>query len=190
MVLFLMAISTACALLLSGANLAYQRASRILDIRLYRQILDLFEVPYGEEEVERVFRESFDTERRGGRTYYLSRVEPRGTIVYTVEGSGLWSRIRLLLAVDPDLERMYGLRVLEQAETPGLGGRIGEEGFQRQFRGVSLQPALRIVRFASAPNEVNAVTGATRTSRAMEGIIGRALDQVRQDFGERRGQAE
>jgi Na+-transporting NADH:ubiquinone oxidoreductase subunit NqrC len=40
-------------------------------------------------------------------------------------------------ALDPDLETVKGIEVLDHAETPGLGGRMTEEKFKKQFVGKS-----------------------------------------------------
>lgn len=82
--------------------------------------------------------------------------------------------------MDSNFEKLYGLRVISQAETPGLGGRIAEKQFQERFKDVEVQPSLRIVKFASAPNEVDAVTGASKTSEALEEIINKALEEAAQ----------
>ena len=75
--------------------------------------------------------------------------------------------------IHTDLETIKRLKILENTETPGLGGRITESWFQDQFRGKKLIPELKIVpyRRAEGPNEVDAITGATQTSSAFERII-------------------
>ena len=181
MVLFLMAVTTACTLLLAGGYYAYKRASVIFNIRLYRTILTMLEVPIEGENVEELFADNFESVSDGESTYYRSIVTNPGTIVFTSEGPGLWSRIQLLIAVNPDHQSLYGMRVISQAETPGLGGRIAEDGFQEMFAGADIRPEIRLVRFAISDNEVDAVSGATRTSQAVEDIINggiKGMDRV------------
>ena len=178
MTFFLLATTTACTLLVAGANLAYDRASVVFNLRLYKTILELFEVPLESGEVETVFSEHFESIPVGGGTFYRSKKKNPGTLVFKSEGPGLWSQIDLLLAVDPDRESLYGLRVVSQAETPGLGGRIAEEGFQTAFAGTDIRPTLRIVKFAMAGNEVDAVSGATKTSTAVEQIINQGINHL------------
>ena len=102
--------------------------------------------------------------------------------MFKVDGPGLWSRIEILLAVHPDFDQLYGLRVLSQAETPGLGGRIAELEFQERFRNAGIRPVIRIVKFASAPNEIDAVTGASMTAKSLERIINKGVKQMDQAF--------
>lgn len=182
MILFLLVISTVCTLLLSGAQLAYERAASLFNIRLYRVILELFEIAAPEERTEEVFLEHFEIRTVGKSVYYVSRLKEPGTVVFRTEGAGLWSRIEVLVAVAPGLEKLHGMRVLSQAETPGLGGRISERGFQESFAGIEIRPRLEIVKFASLPNQVDAVTGASRTSESLQRIINRGIAEMDKAF--------
>jgi len=182
MIIFLMIISTVCVLLLSGANLVYERASEIFNVRLFGVILNMFEIKVGENEVKKVFTENFETKIIGGKTYYVSKNKAKGVIVFKTQGPGLWSIIEIVVGIYPDFEKLYGIRVVSQAETPGLGGRISEPQFQARFKDVVIKPSLRIVKFASAPNEVDAVTGASKTSKALEIIINKAAAEAEQAF--------
>ncbi len=183
MTVFLMITTTICTLLLAGANFAYRKASFIFNIRLYKTILELFEIPAAEDSVEAVFDEHFETIQSGGTTYYRAKTKRPGTIVFKSEGSGLWSRIELLLAVNPNRESLFGMRVLSQAETPGLGGRIAEPDFQKQFKGIEVRPKLGVVKFAIAGNQVDAVSGATKTSDAVEFIVNSGIEGMDRVFG-------
>ena len=182
-VIFLMVVASICTLLLSTANYAYEKASDIFNVRLYKTILDLFEIPAQEEQIRSIFNDNFEIKKIGNTLYYISKTVDSGTILFKTEGPGLWSVIEILLAVDPSFETLYGLRVLAQAETPSLGGRIAEVEFQERFRGVEIRPELRIVKFASAVNEVDAVTGASKTSEALEKIINSSIKDLDRDFG-------
>ena len=85
--------------------------------------------------------------------------------------------ISLFICVDPDLETVKGIEVLDHAETPGLGGRMTEEKFKKQFVGKKLKPKLSIVRGrkTTGSNEVHAITGASYTSKGIEDIINEAM---------------
>ncbi|MGD9940843.1 MAG: FMN-binding protein [Clostridia bacterium] len=147
---------------------------------MYARILELFEINSEEGQAEAVFSENFETELKGGQTYFIHKES--GIVAFKAEGPGLWSRLEILLAFYPEFEKMYGLRVLAQAETPGLGGRIAEPEFQERFAGVDSVPDIRIVKFAASSNQVDAVAGATKTSAALEAIINTALSGARKAF--------
>ena len=108
-------------------------------------------------------------------------------------GMGLWGPIEGVISLSPDLRRTTGLVVLEQKETPGLGGRIEEPIFTEQFSqdgGVYValpeekdSPVLTIS--SDVPQKgteryrrhVDAITGATQTCMAMERILNENLVQ-------------
>ncbi|OHC01314.1 MAG: hypothetical protein A3H23_03520 [Planctomycetes bacterium RIFCSPLOWO2_12_FULL_40_19] len=86
--------------------------------------------------------------------------------------------ISLFICVSPDLETVKGIEVLDHAETPGLGGRMTEDKFKKQFVGKKLKPKISIVRGKErvGSNEVHAITGASYTSKGIENIINEAME--------------
>ncbi len=92
--------------------------------------------------------------------------------------------ISLFICVAPDLETIKGIEVLDHTETPGLGGRITEEEFKRQFVGKKLKPKLFLVKRKETigPNEVHAITGASYTSNGVENIINEAMESFWQEL--------
>ena len=51
-----------------------------------------------------------------------------------MDGPGLWGSIEGYVAISKDYSTILGLTFITQSETPGLGGRIGEEEYLSQFR--------------------------------------------------------
>ncbi len=97
------------------------------------------------------------------------------------EGPGYQDAIELIFGYDPATKRVTGMRVLESRETPGLGDKIYRDpAFVAQFDALAADGELVVTKGgASAPNEIDAITGATISSRAVLGIIQRALDTWR-----------
>ena len=62
-------------------------------------------------------------------------------------------------------------------ETPGLGQNAAKESFYTQYEGKTSGISLLKNGAASAKNEVNAVTGATITSTAVNKAVNKALKQ-------------
>lgn len=181
MIFFLLVLFSLCSLLLTGAQTAYDKASTVINRRLYGTILELYEIGYEEETVEETFIENFEIQEVGKSVFYISKEVQKGSVAFKTKGPGLWNLIEVLLVVDQEGESLLGLRIISQAETPGLGGRISELPFQESFKGVDLRPELKIVKFASSSYEVDAIAGATKTSKALEKIINngiRDLDQA------------
>jgi Na+-transporting NADH:ubiquinone oxidoreductase subunit C len=74
-----------------------------------------------------------------------------------------------------DATTLSGVSIVSQNETPGLGARIEEAWFTDQF--ADRQGPFTMVEegTSDAPNEIDAITGATRTSEAFRNIINRAV---------------
>lgn len=183
LIIFLIVLFSVCTLLLAGAQQLYLNAAAVFRIRLYRDILDLYGINYTEENTAEVFEEHFTSRQIGGKTYYEATEKHPGSIVFETEGAGLWSIIEIIVAVGAEHEQLIGMRVISQAETPGLGGRISEAEFQRRFEGVDIKPAVNVVKFAAASNEVDAIAGASKTSDALENIINSGIKEMEADLG-------
>lgn len=93
-------------------------------------------------------------------------------LVLPMEGNGLWGPIWGYLAIAPDGKTVLGARFDHKSETPGLGGEISSEKFQRQFSGKPLVSQGRMV-----PIEVDAISGATKTSNGVKEMIDKTLQQ-------------
>lgn len=96
------------------------------------------------------------------------------------------STMSLFICLEPDLETLKGIEVLDHGETPGLGGRIVEEQFKGQFTGKRVKPRIIAVkgRKAEGSNEFDAITGATNTSRGIEAFINDAVNEFLEGQGE------
>jgi electron transport complex protein RnfG len=95
------------------------------------------------------------------------------------EGNGYQGEIKLMVGVNADLSKFTGMIVLEQLETPGLGARIVEAKFQDQFRGLATRPPIEYVKGKKPEkaNEIEAITGATISSRSVVEIINKTVKQ-------------
>jgi electron transport complex protein RnfG len=95
-------------------------------------------------------------------------------------GAGFQDQIQLIFGYDPKTRKLLGMKVLDSKETPGLGDKIEKDTFfVRQF-GRSATP-LKGVKPGSgkgAPGEVDLITGATISSRAIVKIINDALARL------------
>jgi len=88
-----------------------------------------------------------------------------------------------MAGVDSEASKILGIEFYRHSETPGLGGRITEEWFQNQFAGLDLggnEKEEKIFRLRprstrKAPNDLDAITGATQTSIAVEAFLNREL---------------
>lgn len=115
-------------------------------------------------------------------------VDGKNILVAKFHGMGLWDYISGILAVDSDLERIIGLRIIAQKETPGLGGRISEESFQRQFFGEKIDDIVRMRPSGSGSGDgdlenssFDGISGATLTSGYFETIVNDTLGRLRKE---------
>ena len=116
--------------------------------------------------------------------------------VIAASGQGFADRLELLVGVDLQVEKITGLYILAQKETPGLGNRIVDEWWLAQFSGKSAREPLQAVKGRSSPakqgdavtsatswgNQIDAITGATISSESVCRIVNQALGQRRAEL--------
>lgn len=96
---------------------------------------------------------------------------------------GFQDVIRLIFGYDPAGGAVLGMKVLESKETPGLGDKIEKDSsFVAEFRGV-VAPLLGVKQGAGSggDDEIDMITGATISSRAIIDIINHRLEAVDAD---------
>lgn len=110
---------------------------------------------------------------------------------YAVEGAGQGYAdiIRVLYGYDPKEQKLIGFQVLESKETPGLGDKIGkDEEFLNNFKALDVSISedgkllnkVITVKHGEKQNswEIDGITGATISSRAIGNIIGTSTEEV------------
>lgn len=95
------------------------------------------------------------------------------------KGNGYQGQIKLMVGVNADFSKFTGMIVLEQVETPGLGAKIVEQKFMNQFISLATKPPIAYVKGVKPEkaNEIQAITGATISSRAVVEIINKTVKQ-------------
>ncbi|BDD89298.1 FMN-binding protein [Desulfofustis limnaeus] len=76
---------------------------------------------------------------------------------------GFGGDLKLMFGVDLRSGRQTGLEVVSHSETPGLGARIEEVSFRRQWQGL---PTDKTVALTKDGGDIDGISGATTTSRA------------------------
>ncbi len=117
--------------------------------------------------------------------YYAIRGEGTADIesyVVIQTGAGLWGEITAGVGFDRDLETFRRLEIIDQNETPGLGGRIDETWFKEQFMGK--RPPLSSVPEGdpASDNEFQAITGASYSTEAIQTIVNSAREYARTEI--------
>lgn len=132
------------------------------------------------DEVSELFNSQLEEVEAKTYSYYVQKDDNGEPLAYAVPftGSGLWGTIRGYAGVSPDLQTLQGLVFTEQNETPGLGGRISEEWFREQFRGLSLAEGAPAGYGKVGDKEIDAITGATQTSDAIIRILKQLVEVI------------
>lgn len=189
-VLFSFIVCFAFVFLLSLTHQATrEQVQRNQELRQQRAVLRALTIEYDtDQDVLERFADIEQVERDGLR---LFRVTQDGENVYAslFSGSGLWGTINGAISVNEAVNRIVGIEIIDHNETPGLGGRIDEPEFKNQFRDKPLVDGrIQVVRDGDTEGrdgQVDAVTGATGTSRSMETIINRQLERLQNAIGDR-----
>lgn len=108
---------------------------------------------------------------------------PEGKDVYVVPvvGSGLWGPIWGYVALESDMQTVYGAKFDHKTETPGLGAEIKETMFTEKWPGKRMNasgPVLFEVVKGGAPTsdyQVDGITGGTITSKGVGEMVNRTM---------------
>ncbi len=96
-----------------------------------------------------------------------------------LDSSGYAGPIRLLVGIDTD-GAITGLEILSLSETPGLGSNAAEESFRERFKGASAP--LAVTRNTPGAGEIEALSGATITTKAVVDGVNLALELFSNDL--------
>lgn len=114
-----------------------------------------------------------------GDITYNAAIKDGDTIgcIFVTEANGYGGIISVMTAVDMD-GKIIAVEILAAAdETPGLGQNVTKPDWYAQFS--DLKDDITVIKGGSANkdnNEVNAVTGATISSKAVTSAVNQALD--------------
>ena len=117
------------------------------------------------------------------RYYPVFQVMDAGKLagwVIKAAGQGYAGSIELLLGLNPAGDTISGLFILEQAETPGLGNKITFADWLSQFAGQgSVEPLTVVKDGRTTPGAIDAITGATISSKSVVSIVNRAVKETK-----------
>ena len=130
-------------------------------------------------------------------TFFRSDSE-NPNVGFVFSGMGFWDRIEGIIVLTSDLSQVINIQFLDQKETPGLGARIEEKWFTDQFKDLEIDWTGRvdqrlIVGASSRPNltnRVDAITGATQTSLALEKLLNSELNLFREMYNRYQSEKE
>jgi len=100
-------------------------------------------------------------------------------MVFAVSPYGYSSEIVTLVGISND-GMIVGVKILRQAETPGLGAKVEAAGWAEQFSGLPSDQPLAVDKDGGS---IDAIAGATISPRA----VTRGVEQARLLFQEMKG---
>ncbi len=115
---------------------------------------------------------------------FIAEKEGSEFYVIPLRGAGLWDAIWGYIALDSDLNTIKGVVFDHKGETPGLGAEITQTYFQERFTNKKIEDAngdfvgITVLKGGSQGNDnaVDAISGATITSKGVEKMIQERLD--------------
>jgi Na+-transporting NADH:ubiquinone oxidoreductase subunit C len=116
--------------------------------------------------------------------FWIRDAEGKESLVLVYTGSGLWGGITAFVGFESDGTTIRGVNFQDHVETPGLGARIDEPWFRRQFagktgpfRGLLSEPPDK-VSMTEDNQAFHQITGATITSTSVREIMNRSLERA------------
>ena len=127
-----------------------------------------------------------DEIEKEGLKYYTCEIDGQQKYVFPLKGMGLWGGISGFLAVNEDLNTVYGAYFNHESETAGLGAEIKDsQAWQEKFQGKKIfddngEVVLSVVKKVDNPaSQVDCVTGATLTSNGVSDMLRDCMKQYK-----------
>ena len=99
-------------------------------------------------------------------------------VAFEMTGKGYGGAIGVIVGIDVAAEKLLGIGITTHKETPGLGARIREKGLRTAFEGFAVSGEAKV---KADGGEVDAVSGATISSRGVCEAVTQAFDFYREN---------
>ena len=93
---------------------------------------------------------------------------------------GYGGEISMIVGIDDEF-KVTGVEIVSQSETAGLGANCEKEDFRKQFAGKT--SGIEVVKGNAKDNQIDAISSATITSKAVTKGVNEAVDTVKQMRG-------
>lgn len=109
------------------------------------------------------------------RNFFVGVFDGRpNTVVVEASGKGYGGNIGVVVALNLENDEILGVSVTTHSETPGLGARAKTDpSFVQQFKGLAVKEPPKV---RAEGGKIDAISGATVTSRGVCGAVGDALE--------------
>ncbi|MGE4571355.1 MAG: FMN-binding protein [Candidatus Izemoplasmatales bacterium] len=172
MTLFVLIMALITSSVLLGVEaLTADRIQANQDAKVKSAVLDANGIAYSITNINETFDAEIEIIELEDWVFYLN--PDTGAVSFNIEGGGVWGPIEGILTLESDFETILNVTILQQEETPGLGGVIAESQYLATFVGKVMVPRFEINKDTSenAIYEIDSITGATNTSKRFETLI-------------------
>jgi Na+-translocating ferredoxin:NAD+ oxidoreductase subunit G len=100
------------------------------------------------------------------RNFFVGKFDGKAnTVAFESSAKGFAGDVGLMVGVNLETDKIVGIGVTTHSETPGLGAMAKDDpAFAAQFKGLSITKPIKVT---NDGGQVNAISGATITSRAV-----------------------
>jgi len=112
------------------------------------------------------------------RTFFVGVIDGKpSAIAFETSGKGYGGDVGLMVGIDTTDDKLLGVEVTTHGETPGMGAKAkSDPAFVSQFKGMPLKEKYKVTQDGGS---INAISGATITSRAVSAAASEAADIYR-----------
>ncbi|MEE8481256.1 MAG: RnfABCDGE type electron transport complex subunit G [Desulfobacterales bacterium] len=113
------------------------------------------------------------------RSFFVGIIDGKAnTVAYESSDKGFGGEIGIMVGVNINDDKIVGMGVTTHSETPGVGSKAKTDpGFSDQFKGLSIDGPFKV---KTDGGQVDAITGATITSRGVSGAVTAAGEMYKQ----------
>ena len=162
MVIVLCLITGVCAAALASANvLLSPMVDKQTDLNVRGPALErLFGVPAQEVLGNKIMVPGAE---KAVPVFYLKDGDTVTTLAIETTTKSFGGDLTIMVGIDLLTNKQTGMEVVNHSDTPGLGARIEEPGFRRQWQGLALDKTLAVT---ADGGTIDSISGASTTSRA------------------------
>ncbi len=103
--------------------------------------------------------------------------------VFETSAKGYGGDVKIMTGISAEGE-ITGVVILSHGETPGLGANAEKEEFRDQYKQAAPDSGIEVVKYQTpSEGQIEAMTGATITSRAVTNAVNTAVDNYHQIAG-------
>ncbi|QWC00163.1 FMN-binding protein [Mycoplasmatota bacterium] len=159
--------------------LTSERIQNNQDAKIKIAILEANDIPYALASINDTFDEEMNIVNIDDWTFYVN--PDTGSISFEISGNGVWGPIEGILTLEDDFQTIINVSILQQEETPGLGGVLAEPQYLETFVGKIFNPDFQLNKDpgTNADNEIDAITGATNTSKRFQEFLNDDYEQAK-----------